>query len=67
MKINPCLFWNPIGMKSLCYFVEPVKPPEPVKQMGTSLMAFIARSYSAVNSNYEYKYFNSCAILILLQ
>lgn len=54
-------------MKSLCYFVEPVKPPEPVKQMGTSLMAFIARSYSAVNPNYEYKYFNSCAILILLQ
>lgn len=35
------VFKKTLKLKSVCYFVEPVKPPEPVKKKGTILSASI--------------------------
>lgn len=35
------VFKKNLKLKSVCYFVEPVKPPEPVKKKGTILSASI--------------------------
>lgn len=35
------VFKKNLKLKTVCYFVEPVKPPEPVKKKGTILSALI--------------------------
>lgn len=35
------VFKKNLKLKTVCYFVEPVKPPEPVKKKGTILSASI--------------------------